>query len=1011
MPGFRIPTFVLLFLMSVVSTHAQDKGFFRQVWLEEGLSQSSITSITQDESGYIWFGTQDGLNRYDGKQVDQYNFQPFNPNSISGDQIMNLYPARNNKLWILSASGLDLMDLKSGNTRHLSSDTHFNKKEKPFSPYRIWTFDHITFGYANGVLEKISDKNGNFFRSRLNPEGTSEKVIVYSMCESSSGLYAGTNMGIFKVDTITDTYKKVEAINFSTHGLNMCSFKEMLFFSDKCDLFMFNTSTGKLISERLSDDINSLITCAMIDNHGKLWIGTTGLGIYIYSFNDGKLVREKHYLDEPDNRFSLKCNSITCFFQSKDDKEENVWIGTRDAGAVCYSYPRNSFTLHSEPLERGVNFFGTVKDSRNIIYSGTNSGLHILEPGKAPVYIHIPVENLFAQRPVESIYRDSKDRIWLGVSKHLYKVENNKLKIVKGNIMKSPRTHIMDMIEYNEDALLIATNIGLVIYDIQKNELSPFPSELPGTFDSNSSIGALFTDTKGRLWIGSLKGLYCVSNGKVIHHFVNDPSDKRTLLADVVMDINESKNNEILVATTKGLSILVPSGNGYTIENYYKPEGLSNNFLYSVIPDNKGNFWISTNYGICRFDPVKRTFRSYHAADGLFINEFNSGGAYVSPDGELLFGGLGGLIGFYPDKLPVSKERPRILLKSITVNQHVITDNLEKNFSTLPHDQNNIQLEFSVIDFSTDGKKKLIYKLNETQPWMTVNGTNTISLANLAPGSYKLFVKAANRDGLESSVPLIVQFTINPPYYQTWWFYTIIAACAGAAAWMIYRSKLKQKIFAIQERERIREEENEKLRKTAALDLHDEFGNGLTRISMLVELTRMKVSDANPEASKLLDVISDNSIRLYNGTKDYIWSINAASDNLYEVIIRIKDFGDEVFYERGIHFHVDGLNENLRDLKQIPGTGRNVTMIFKEALSNIVKHSNATEVILYIDRSENGIQLKLKDNGKGFSTESSSSGFGLGNMKQRASRIKGDLAVTSAQGEGSEVALTLKDYR
>lgn len=998
-----------LFTQLTIALPAQDKGFFRQIWLEEGLSQSSVTSITQDQNGFIWFGTQDGLNRYDGRQIDQYNFQPFNQNSISGDHILNLYPGKNNKLWILSTYGLDVMDLSTGNTRHLTKDVKFNNGRNPFYPYRIWSFGNTTFGYANGKLEKLLDNKGDYSRVTMTHNDTG-RVIVYSMCLTKHGLFAGTNCGLFSIDTVANTYTKLEGTRFSARGLNMASKNDLLFITDKSELFIYNIKTGAVIKEVVSTSNDGLITSLLVDNRSTLWIGTTGEGIYTYSITDNAVTGKKHFLDEPGNRYSLKCNSITCFFQSKEKDEDNLWIGTRDEGAVCYSYSKNSFALHSASLEN-VNFFGTVKNSRNVIYSGTNNGLHILEPGKEPYFIDIPVENLFAQRPVESIYLDSKDRVWLGVGRNLYTVEGRTLRKVKEDILHNPKTHIMDMIEVDHDRLLIGTNTGLAIYDVKKNEITPSPIVLPKDGEMITSVGAFFIDHKKRLWIGSVIGLFCFENNKLVHHFRNDPSDKTSLLSDVIMDINESKKNEILVATTKGLSILVPAGEDFKIENYYKPDGLSNNFLYSVIPDSKGKFWMSTNYGICKFDPEHRTFRSFHAADGLYINEFNSGGAFAAADGELLFGGLGGLIGFYPEKLPVSKIAPRVLLKSVTIDEQTIKDDLKKVFSNLTYDKNNIQLEFSVIDFAADGKKKLLYKLNKDQQWMAVSGTNIITLANLSPGDYKLYVKAANRDGMESQSTFTLEFTIEPPFYQTWWFYSIVAIITALCGWGIYRYNLKRKIRALQERERIREEENEKLRKTAALDLHDEFGNGLTRISMLVELTRMKVADVNPDASRLLDVISDNSTRLYNGTKDYIWSINSASDNLYEVIIRIKDFGDEVFYERGIRFHVEGLSDDLRELKQVPGTGRNVAMIFKEALSNIVKHSNATEVVLKVDRQDSFIRLSLKDNGCGFSTQSASSGFGLGNMKQRASRINGEFAVSSEKGNGSEVSLTLKDYR
>jgi signal transduction histidine kinase len=207
--------------------------------------------------------------------------------------------------------------------------------------------------------------------------------------------------------------------------------------------------------------------------------------------------------------------------------------------------------------------------------------------------------------------------------------------------------------------------------------------------------------------------------------------------------------------------------------------------------------------------------------------------------------------------------------------------------------------------------------------------------------------------------------------------------------------------------EDIRKEENEKVRKAAALDLHDEFGNGLTRISMLVEMARIKLPKENVEANQLLDVITQNSSRLYQGTKDFIWSINPGNDNLYEIIIRVKDFGDELFYGTGCSFEVVGLKDEFRQIRQLPGSGRNIAMLFKEALSNILKHAKATKVRLSVSEEDDTVLVRLKDNGKGFEIKNKKNSFGLSNMNQRAARIGGVLQVNSEDGFGTEIVLTL----
>jgi signal transduction histidine kinase len=227
-------------------------------------------------------------------------------------------------------------------------------------------------------------------------------------------------------------------------------------------------------------------------------------------------------------------------------------------------------------------------------------------------------------------------------------------------------------------------------------------------------------------------------------------------------------------------------------------------------------------------------------------------------------------------------------------------------------------------------------------------------------------------------------------------------------SYLIYRNRLRNKIAHLREIQNIRQEENEKVRKAAALDLHDEFGNGLTRISMLVEMARIKIPKESTDSLKLMDIISENSSRLYQGTKDFIWSINPGNDNLFEIIIRIKDFGDELFYGTGVNFEIVGLNDELKKIRQLPGTGRNIAMIYKEALSNITKHSKADNVRFTIEQSPTEIILTLKDNGKGFDQKQNKNSFGISNMHQRASRIGASIKINSIPGNGSEIELTLQ---
>jgi len=417
---------------------------------------------------------------------------------------------------------------------------------------------------------------------------------------------------------------------------------------------------------------------------------------------------------------------------------------------------------------------------------------------------------------------------------------------------------------------------------------------------------------------------------------------------------------------------------------------------------------MSTNFGISVFDPSDFQFKSYTASDGICINEFNSGGFFKAADGELIFGGLGGLVSVYPQKQIVNKNVSDIILRSIRVENYKDSIN-PKNNLFLNYGQNDIYLEFSIPDYSGEKNMNLFYRFkNKDTNWIRVNPSQLFSLSfiNLAPGNYNFEGIAINNEGARSK-PFFLSFKINGPFWSTWWFYLILVLLTVFLSWIIYRARLKRKINYIEQIEQVRKDESEKVRKAAALDLHDEFGNGLTRISMLIEMIKIHIIKENNDAHKLLELISQNSNRLYQGTKDFIWSINPGKDNLYEIAIRIKDYADELFYGTQITFGIEGLEDELRNIKQAPTAGRNITMIFKESLANVIKHAKAENVRFTIKQNSENIFLILEDNGIGFEMKNYKNSFGITNIQQRAGRLAANIEITSALKQGTKIVLVI----
>jgi signal transduction histidine kinase len=1015
---FRI--LFLTFLFGVFQCGAQE--FFGHLWLEEGLSQSSVTGITQDEQGFMWFSTQDGLNRYDGKQIDRYNFQPFNNTSISGDNLDEVQAGPGNKLWVLSGAGLDRFDPLTFKAENISGLWE-EEKDKKIMILKIWVRNGRTFAWTpRGFCELQQSKQNKFSVKRygISRDPLAKRMFAKGFCIAKNGdFYLGTNEGVFKCPaglTEFSDYQPDPEISFARECLNIFSSGEKIYFALGNDFYSCNPSTGQVKSFNTGVSIMD----AVADNKNTFWLGTWGNGIYRLSENSaGNFILQNQFKDNPQNKYGLTCNFINTLYQAPGKDEDVMWIGSRDAGVFTYNYSKNSFQLPSSLLDKpSLNFFGMVKDSANIIWAGTNNGIYKIDrAGKTSAFINIAGLTEKAMRPVEAMHIDEEGTIWAGLGNALYKINavKNSFDLVLADLAEQSQNIVLRIISISPDELMIGTRRGYCIYNKKKNS-KEFISEIiiDGKSVKTYSVGALYPDKSKNLWIGTTAGLFLIDKKSGRNKcFAYDRNNTKGLLSPIVMDIRETEAGEILVATTKGLSILKNQGTG-EFENYYSAPGLTNNFIYGLLPDKKGNFWLSTNHGIAIFNPAQRSFKSYRGKDGLHINEFNSGGFYVAADGEMLFGGLGGLVTFYPERMVTASAPPKVILRSFRIDEQE-SDSLlaQKKLPALrlSHSQNNLFFEFSVPYFA-GGDVQLVYKLlGVDKDWNTL-GTEQrfLSYVNLAPGEYELNVKAINSNGVESSEPFSLKFKIHPPFWQSAWFYVLAIAALLIFSWLLYRNRLNKKIETLRELERVRKEENERVRKAAALDLHDEFGNGLTRINMLVETAKMKIPDEQKELRDILQVISENSLRLYQGTKDFIWSINPGNDNLYESIIRIKDFGDELFFNSGTDFKVEGLDERMKEIRHLPGTGRNMVMIFKEGLSNVTKHAGANKVRLTVEMIGSGPVLRLEDNGKGFNGEKKS-GFGLGNMQQRAQRIGAVIEINSSKEKGTELKLKLKQEK
>lgn len=910
--------------------------FWNHIGPGEGLSQNSVGSILQDHRGLMWFGTQDGLNCYDGQRMQVYRQIPFDSTSLSEDYITALYEDSQQRLWVGTTNGLNC------------------------------------YQFISGTFRRIPQL---------------KTVIKAIMEDKSHVLWVGTEAGWW-------TLKPNETILKSTKESPNDAKKQL---SAKLTLLL---------------PAQTMISALLTDRLGVVWVGTHGQGIFRFRFDAAS--QEYMLLDTFEEDFfdknGLKSSHITCLYEGHEANEDVVWVGTREAGVQMYSRSKNTFRhwerLFTKESVGSRNFFGITTDKRGYLWAGTFSHLYRIDRKTRDIRPYTVAPNTV----IETTLEDSYGRFWAGGNNGLYRYDYANERFTSFHLPPYDEHNpwVFRIFEDGRKEIWIGTRGYLA--NIKPSGETEIWKELPSTKNNKiklRSVGTIQRDAQGAMWIGMRHGLvYWPTNRKNAQLFLNNPKDAKSLISNTILDVHIDPKQRIWVCTAKGLSQAKNQNGKIEFEHFTEKEGLPNSFVYGALSDTLGNIWLTTNGGLVRFNPERKTFRAYTEQDGLGGMEFNSGGFHQSRDGELFLGGNGMLLSLRPNQLATNRHLPKIVLTSFRKFEKTVPelDSLLANNQpiVLDYDENFFSFEWAALDYTNPSRNQYAYRLEGFEKdWVYIGSRRFVGFTNLNAGKYTLWVKAANSEGIWNEKDMLrISLIIKPPFWQTWWFYALMVLTLAGIAKLLYDYRVRH-LLAL---ERAKLEENERVRKLAAQDLHDEFGNTLTRISLLTELIKNRLNgQANGEIGGLLTKIGDNSNRMYQGTKDFIWAINPEHDNFYEIAIRLKDFGEDVFDKTGIRFDVRNLTDELRTVTLPMGESRHLVLLFKEAISNTLKHAQATEVTLMFGVENREMTIQWQDNGKGFQPDQARQGNGLTNIQTRAQKIGGIAIFQTVEGKGTIV--------
>ncbi|MBS1513949.1 MAG: PAS domain S-box protein [Bacteroidetes bacterium] len=825
---------VILFLLIPFSIFSQQKNLlFESISLENGLSHNAVYSITQDKSGFMWFATQDGLNKYDGHEITVFKFNPLDSFSLPNNNASKVFEDREGNIWVGTwGGGLCRFDpihedfvIYKYNPSNPSSIS-FNRVPVIFQSKNgdLW------IGTAGGGLNRYIKQKDAFetYKHFEDDDNSLSNNRIWDIKEDNSGnLWIATDEGLNKFSISAKTFtrfmpnassKRIRSILFTSQG--------EFFAGGETGLFQFNEAQKEFRQIPLSRKENEqdIVNYLFEDKAGKVWAGTYGNGLY---------VRDKegfvNYVNNPNNPFSLRSNDVRCIFE---DGSSTIWIGTRGNGISKYNPSTIKFNvLRNIPYDRNSltsNSIRTIlEDSQKNIWIGTNDG---------GLNFYDPVNNIFksfATQPgrntikgyerITGIIEDSPGIFWLGTDDGLVKFNSKTLSydLTKNEQISSTSSNsvILCLFKDADGDIWIGTyGVGLHRYNPATQSFQTFRNN-PAAKNSlsNNEIWSICQDREGFLWLGTGDGLNKLDKKSgqftVYKHSV---SDNNTLSDNFVNYVTFDVSGNLWVGTNTGLNLFDrKTAQAKRFENIGE---LSGDVVYGILPDRKSNLWISTTKGLIKFNPQELTTKTFNVLDGLQSNVFTQNACYKASDGKMFFGGINGLNYFYPDSIPENKFIPNVVITDYKlIEQNVPERDLEKYWNmfkseqklVLPYDRNFITLDFASLDFARPEKNQYKYKLEGVDvEWISAGNRRNATYTSLNPGTYTFHVKGSNNDGVWNETGAVLKIQITPPFWKTWWFILGIAVLITASGYSAYnyrvnrlRSKQAELLNLINERE------------------------------------------------------------------------------------------------------------------------------------------------------------------------------------------------------------------
>ncbi|MCW3092830.1 MAG: hypothetical protein JWP81_3899 [Ferruginibacter sp.] len=1020
----RITFFIILSLFFCGAGVAQSFTFNRFTTDDGiGLSSNVVNSIYQDEKGFIWVGTANGLQRFDGRKFIQ--FSSFKPGSdaMPDSRLFQIIPLDSGKLFLAYNSIREFGIFNPANFSYKKILLKTSQEIPPRAEFFAWK-DFSGQLYLNVIGYDILKFNKN--------ERTFEDNHPFPL---PSG-WKNTLFGIYE-----DSIKKQVWI---------CTDSGLCIYDRGSNQMWTKKNNPQHLPVLKNDQIQKNISEIYIDRKRRIWI---------FGWPEGVAGKQyKYCLDSTGSKYLTKDTSglntgplgYTVYSHFYETRNANLWV--YGMGALFnYNQSLQRFQFHKSGSGNdniNINYeevYQVIEDKDGGIWIATDQGLYFTSLGNnAYSVINLMFDNKKSSTYITDILEMPNGDLWftswgIGVrtmSKNFEKKDNfvyspappaNWSQVAKSNtrntwcmcrqnatgevwigcnggilLVHDPvkrTTRYLSPAEFNNSTIRYITEDkeGQMWFGTQAGRLIKYND---GRFtvmqDIGSTIYKVFIDRQGWIWLSTHeKGFYAINpvDGKMIQRYtVNNGSN--SLYSNTGNDI-EQLNDSIIVLGAGVLNFINKRTQAVKLVTY--ANGLPSNTVARLRMDESGFLWIITSNGLCRYNPNNHRITPYGRKDGIILGELAGNADLKLSNGYMMFAGSNAMIMFHPAVYSTNQSPPPVTITDFKIfNQFLPIDSLlQGGVIQLKNDQNSFSIFFASLSYLQRDRLTYYYKMEGLdKDWVQADKSSYVNYSLLPPGKYTFRIYCENIEGQRPNSITEIKILIKPFFWRTRWFISTLLFFIALIIYALHDLRVKRLM------------EVEKLRNRVARDLHDDMGSTLSTINILSAMAKSKMSSDAVRTSEYLTKITDNSQRMMDAMDDIVWSIKPSNDSMQKIIARMREFATNVLEPKEIE--LDFTAEDLvYDVKLNMEARRDFFLVFKEAVNNAAKYSKATKVEMTIAVDNKKLVLVVKDDGIGFDVAKADSGNGLGNMQKRADAMNGKVVIYSKARNGTKVTVTI----